>query len=415
MATPKAHAVVTASGFERWSHCTAAPRYEERFPDGETTVYAAEGTLAHAVCELCGRKKFTVMSTRKFNSELKKLKANELWQDEMVKTAEVYVDFLTEKANEYGAATPHVAFEVRVDLSDYIPEGFGTCDCIMIGGDTLRITDYKHGKGIPVSSIDNGQMRLYALGALKLFFPIYGDSIKRVCTAIVQPRITEDVTEEWLTVDELLKWGETEAKPKAQAAYFGTGTFCAGEWCRFCKGKAECRARAEYYAGFSQYANADIEGRMSEADYAAREQADGYGADVPPILSDAEIGALLAKAEGLAAWYADLQDYAREAILAGREVPSWKVVEGKRIRAFKDADAALDKMRSEGYDDAVLFDRKPKTLAQLEKLTGKKRFAEVMGDLITWPPGKPTLVTADDKRDPYSPTGPGEFAGITNG
>ena len=414
MATPKAHAVVTASGFERWSHCTAAPRYEEQFPDGETTVYAAEGTLAHSVCELYGRKKFTVMSTRKFNSELKKLKADELWQDEMIKTAEVYVDFLTEKAMTY-AATPHVAFEVRVDLSDYIPEGFGTCDNIMIGGDTLRITDYKHGKGVPVSSINNGQMRLYALGALKLYYPIYGDTIKRVCTAIVQPRITEDVTEEWLTVDELREWGETVAKPKAQAAYFGMGTFCAGDWCRFCKGKAECRARAEYYAGFSQYIGADVEGRMSESDAICREEADGLGADLPPLLSDEEIGALLTQAEGLAAWYADLQDYAREAILAGRTIPGWKVVEGKRVRAFKDADAALEIMRKEGYDDAVLFERKPKTLAQLEKLTGKKRFGELMEDNITWPPGKPTLVTLDDKRDAYSPTGPDEFAGVGNG
>ena len=413
MATPREHAVVTASGFERWSHCTAAPRYEEQFPDDETTVYAAEGTLAHAVCELYGQKKFAGLTTRKFNSELKKLKENELWQDEMLKTAEVYVNFLTEKAMEYAAA-PIVFFETRVDLSDYIPDGFGTCDCIMIGGDTLRITDYKHGKGVPVSSIENGQMRLYALGALKFFYPIYGDTIKRVCTAIVQPRITEDVTEEWLTVDELRAWGE-EIKPKAQAAYFGMGTFCAGDWCRFCKGKAECRARAEYYAGFSQYVDAEIKGRMTEAEMTAAEYAAEYGADVPQILTDAQIGALLVQAEGLAAWYADLQDYAREAILAGRIIPGWKVVEGKKIRAFTDADAALEVMINAGYDEAMLYDRKPKTLAQLEKLTGKKQFAELMGDLITWPPGKPTLVSEDDKRDAYTPTGPGEFAGVTDG
>lgn len=195
MATPNAHAVVTASGYERWSHCTAAPRYEEGFPEKETSVYALEGTLAHSVCELYGRKYFTPMSTRKFNAELKKLKADKLWQDEMVKTAEFYRDFLKEKSNEF-RAMPYTSFEVQVDLSDYIPDGFGTCDCVMIGGDTLRITDYKHGKGVPVSSINNGQMRLYALGALKRFAPIYGDTIKRVCTAIVQPRITEDVTEE---------------------------------------------------------------------------------------------------------------------------------------------------------------------------------------------------------------------------
>lgn len=405
MTTPKAHATVTASGYERWSHCTAAPRYEEQFPS-ESSVYAEEGTLAHSVCELYGRKKFTTMTTRKFNAELKKLKAHPLWQDEMVKTAECYVNFLAEKGNEY-EKIPHVSFEVRVDLSDYIPDGFGTCDNIMIGGDTLRITDYKHGKGVKVSAINNGQMRLYALGALKLFFPIYGDTIQRVCTAIVQPRISEEVEEEWLTVDELRQWGEREAKPKAEAAYFGLGTFCAGEWCRFCRGKAECRSRAEYYSGFAQFVNSVPEGR-----------ADGEGAtqdDGSNILTDNEIAQLLRQASGLTSWYADLQDYARDAILAGREIPGWKVVEGKRIRAFKDADKAMDIMRTEGYADTVLYERKPKTLAQLEKLTGKKRFAELMEGEIMWPPGKPTLTTSDDKREAYSPVGPGEFSGALNG
>lgn len=405
MATPKAHATVTASGYERWSHCTAAPRYEEQFPSG-SSVYADEGTLAHNVCELYGRKKFTVMSTRKFNAELKKLKADPLWQDEMIKTAEAYVDFLTEKANEF-ESIPSVSFEVRVDLSDYIPDGFGTCDNYMVGGDVLRITDYKHGKGVKVSAVNNGQMRLYALGVLKRLFPIYGDTIKRVCTAIVQPRITEEVEEEWLTVEELKAWGENEAKPKAQAAYFGLGTFCAGEWCRFCRGKAECRARAEHYAGFSQYVGAIPEGLA--------EQEDATSAEEITILTDAEVADLLRQAAGLIGWYEDLQNYARDAILSGREIPGWKVVEGRKVRAFKDADKALDIMRGEGFPDAVLYERKPLTLAQLEKLTGKKRFAELMDGEITWPPGKPTLTTMDDKRAAYSPVGPGEFAGVGDG
>lgn len=405
MATPKAHATVTASGYERWSHCTAAPRYEEQFPS-ESSVYADEGTLAHSVCELYGRKKFTVMSTRKFNAELKKLKADPLWQDEMIKTAEAYVDFLTEKANEF-ENLPNISFEVRVDLSDYIPDGFGTCDNYMVGGDVLRITDYKHGKGVKVSAVNNGQMRLYALGVLKRLFPIYGDTIKRVCTAIVQPRISEEVEEEWLTVEELKAWGENEAKPKAQAAYFGLGTFCAGEWCRFCRGKAECRARAQHYAGFSQYVGMIPEGLA--------EQEDATPGEEITILTDAEVADLLRQAQGLLGWYEDLQNYARDAILAGRELPGWKVVEGRKVRAFKDADKALDIMRGEGFSDAVLYERKPLTLAQLEKLTGKKRFAELMDGEITWPPGKPTLATSDDKRAAYSPSGPGEFAGVGNG
>lgn len=405
MATPKAHATVTASGYERWSHCTAAPRYEERFPS-ESSVYADEGTLAHSVCELYGKKKFTVMTTRKFNAELKKLKADPLWQDEMTKTAEAYVDFLTEKANEF-ERVPKVMFEVRVDLSDYIPDGFGTCDNAMVGGDVLRITDYKHGKGVKVSAVNNGQMRLYALGVLKLLFPIYGDSIKRICTAIVQPRISEEVEEEWLTVEELKAWGETEAKPKAQAAYFGLGTFCAGEWCRFCRGKAECRARAQHYAGFSQYVGMMTEGLAAQEDATPGEEI--------TILTNAEVADLLRQAQGLIGWYEDLQEYARDTILSGGEIPGWKVVEGRKVRAFKDADKALDIMRGAGYDDAVLFERKPLTLAQLEKLTGKKAFTELMGDNITWPPGKPTLATADDKRAAFCPSGPGEFAGIGNG
>lgn len=406
----KAHATVTASGYERWSHCTAAPRYEEQFPAG-SSVYADEGTLAHSVCELYGKKKFTVMSTRKFNAELKKLKADPLWQDEMIKTAEAYVDFLTEKANEFDCI-PQVTFEVRVDLSDYIPDGFGTCDNAMVGGDVLRITDYKHGKGVKVSAVNNGQMRLYALGVLKRFYPIYGDTIKRVCTAIVQPRISEEVEEEWLTVEELKAWGENEAKPKAQAAYFGLGTFCAGDWCRFCRGKAECRARAEHYAGFSQFVGAIPAGRADPAEL--MESAATPGESVT-ILTDAEVAELLRQAQGLIGWYEDLQEYARESILVGREIPGWKVVEGRKVRAFKDSDKALDIMRGAGYDDAVLYERKPLTLAQLEKLTGKKQFAELMGDNITWPPGKPTLATADDKRAAYCPSGPGEFAGVANG
>lgn len=411
MATPRSHALISPSSYERWAHCTAAPRYEEQFPEGEATSYALEGTLAHSVCELFGKKKFTPMSTRKFNSELKKLKENPLWKDEMERTAQFYVDFLVEKANTFDAH-PVIQFELKVDLTDYIPDGFGSCDNVMIGGDVLRITDYKHGTGIKVSSINNGQMRLYALGALKYFYPIYGDTIKRICTAIVQPRITEEITEEWISVEDLRAWGES-VKAKAQAAYMGLGTYEAGEWCKFCRGKAQCRARAEYYAGFSQFKDAEIEGRMTEADMLNREKADGFGVDVPPLLSDEEIGKLLYQAAELSDWYSDLQEYARDAILAGRTIPGWKVVAGKANRVLTDTDKALEIMRKEGFDDAVLYKREPLTLAQLEKLTGKTRFAEIMGKLIVHPKGKPTLVVESDERASYTPdAGPGEFAGV---
>lgn len=405
MPTPNIHALLSASSAHRWLACTAAPHFEENFPDG-TSTYAEEGTLAHAICELYARKKFTIMTTRKINAELKKLQAQPLYQEEMLRTAEAYVEYLTEKAMSY-TATPHVAMEVRVDLTDYIPDGFGTCDCIMVGGDTLHITDYKHGKGVPVSAVENPQMRLYALGALRLYSAVYGDQIKKVSMGICQPRLSEDASEDALTVEELLAWGE-RIKPIAKEAYDGPGTFCPGDHCRFCKGKAQCRARAAHFAGFSDYTGIEIAGRLDE-DTRTDRIADGT-----PILSNADVADLLVKAEGLAAWYKDLQDYAASALLAGDEIPGFKLVEGRSNRTFTDVDEAIQALLNAGYEEAMIYDRKPKTLTELEKMLGKKAFAELLSGYVTKPKGKPTLAPASDKREAYNP-GAAEFEGVSNG
>lgn len=405
MSTPSKHALLSASSAHRWLVCTAAPHFEENFPDS-TSLYAEEGTLAHSICELYARKKFSVMTPRKFNAELKKLQAQPLYQDEMLRTAEAYVEYLNEKAMSY-PSMPHVAMEVKVDLTDYIPEGFGTCDCIMVGGDTLHITDYKHGKGVPVSAVENPQMRLYALGALRLYRAVYGDQIKKVSMGICQPRLSEDASEDALTVEELLAWGES-IKPLAKEAYDGPGTFCPGEHCRFCKGKTQCRARAAHFAGFSDYTGIEIAGRLDEDTLTDRI------ADGTPVLSNADVAGLLVRAEGLAAWYKDLQEYATGALLAGDEIPGFKLVEGRSNRTFSNADAAIQALIAAGYDEALIYDRKPKTLTELEKTFGKKVFGELLSGFVIKPKGKPTLVPDSDKREAYNP-GAAEFEGIVNG
>lgn len=392
MPTPTDHAVCSASASERWLHCTAAPRYEEQFPDN-SSEYGEEGRTAHSVCELFGRKKFTPMSESAFTEALDDVKKSPYYNDEMLHTADVYVQFLTEKAMSFNGA-PHVAFEVKVDYSHVAPEGFGTCDCIMFAGNTLRITDYKHGKGVAVSSIDNSQMRLYALGALKLYQAIYGDTITDVYTSIVQPRITEDVTEEHLTVPELKAWGES-IKPTAQIAFTGMGaTFEPGDWCKFCRGKAVCKARANRNTAFEEFKNC-------------------VPAGIPGAMTDAEIADLLTRAADLAAWYSDMQEYAQQAILTGHVLPGWKVVAGKSNRAFSDPEKAIKILKRKGYKVIDLYKPKePKTLAMLEKMIGAKPFAEMLGSLIVKPMGKPTLVPESDKRDPYSPAA-ADFAGVT--
>ena len=411
MPTPEEHAFLSTSSAHRWLKCTAAPHFESQFPNG-TNEYAEEGRLAHSICELYARKYFTTTLTKRaFNAKIKKLSESTYYSDEMLRTAEAYVDYLKQKTMSYTFA-PYVTQEVRVDFSDYVPEGFGTCDCVMIGGDTLHITDYKHGKGVAVSAVGNPQMRLYALGALKMFAPVYGDAIRYVSMGICQPRLSEEASEEQLTVEELKAWGES-IKPIAQEAFDGPGTFCPGEHCRFCKGKAQCRARADQNTAFEDFKGLAIEGKAApELKELTPEAKNLIG--IPPMLSDAEIGDLLIRAESLVQWYKDLQEYATSALLAGKEIPGWKLVAGRSNRSFTNTDDAFKAIVDLGYDEEMLYERKPKTLTEIESLLGKKKFAEVMAGYIVKPLGKPTLATADDKRESYS-TAASDFAGVENG
>lgn len=397
MASPATHALLSASAAHRWLVCTAAPQYEATFPDSGGTDYTREGTLAHSVCELCAQRKFFGLSTRKYNSDLKKLQASPYYKPEMLETADFYVSYLYEKCMTY-AEMPHVSFEVRVDLSDIIPDGFGTCDCTIIGGDTLHITDYKHGQGVVVEAAENPQMMLYAYGALKRYMPIYGDSIKHVSMAIVQPRVTYEVKEYALTVTELIAWGQEFVKPRAQLAHEGKGEFVAGDHCRFCRGKEVCPMRAKQNTALEDFAGCVLPNKAENPlDPAARKIL-----GLPPILTNAEIGDLLTRGKNLVSWYEDLQSCALQIVLNGGLIPGYKAVEGKSNRAFRDAEAAMATLVESGVDKDSMYDVKPKTLAQLEKLVGAKRFAELVGDQVFKPVGKPTLAVESDVRPVYS-------------
>ena len=399
MPTPEKHALLSASSASRWLHCTAAPRFEEQFPE-KTSEYAEEGRLAHAICELKVIKKFTTQLTpRTYTTRLNKLKKDPLYTDEMDKTSDLYVEHLTEKAMTYNS-TPYVAVEVQVDFADYVPEGFGTCDCIMIGGDTLNITDYKHGKGVPVSAEGNAQMRLYALGALKRYASIYGNTIKNVCMTIDQPRIQDEPSTETITVEELRAWGES-IKPAAAKAYMGLGEFCPGEHCRFCRGKAQCKARAAINTALEEFKDCVPQNGEKPPLF-------GQG-----VLTDEEIGDLLVRGKELAAWYKDLEEYALNALLNGGTIPGWKAVAGRSNRTFADTDAAIAAVIAAGYDEALVYERKPKTLTELEKLMGKAEFTAKLGAYVVKPLGKPTLAPMTDKREPYSPAA-ADFAEVAN-
>jgi hypothetical protein len=422
------HALLSASAASRWLKCTAAPRYEAQFPE-TTSVYADEGRIAHSFCELKVLKYFSMaIKPSTFKTRLNKLKKDEKefienWNkdhpDKQLsadgdRCSDMFLEHIKEKAMGYDNP-PFVTAEIKVDFSEYVPDGFGTCDNVMIGGDLLDITDYKHGKGVPVSAEGNPQMRLYALGALKYYAPFYGDSIKRIRTTIFQPRaMYEDdrITSETLTVEELRAWGES-IKPIAQMAYSGFGEFNPSPsdngWCKFCRGKAVCRARANQNTALEDFKDYAL---PTPENLAQIEQDGRDGIPTPDILTNAEIGDLLIRGASLAAWYKDLEEYALAAMLRGETIDGWKVVAGRSNRTFTDQDKAIAAVIAAGYDESLVYDRKPKTLTALESLMGKKDFTEKIGAFVYKPPGKPTPALVTDKREPYSPAA-ADFAEAT--
>lgn len=382
------HALLSPSSAHRWLNCPLAPRLEATLPE-KPSEYAREGTVAHSVCEITAKKKFKKVKTAEYNRVIKKLKTDAVWDDEMLHTAETYVEHLTERAMEF-VNEPYIAFEVKVDISDYVPEAFGRCDCVMFGGDTLIITDYKHGKGVPVSPDENPQLMLYALGALKLYKPLFGVALKKVAVYIDQPRI--GAYDGWTcTVDELLAWGES-VKPKAQMAFMGFGEYHAGDWCRFCRANGICKAQAEQQIGAFDDFSAAV-------------------GNPTALLSPSEMGEVLKRGETLVSWYETVREKALESLLNGEKIPGYKVVEGRSTRCWTDQDKALDKLQESGVDRAVIYDSVPKTLAQLEKLLGTARFKELVGEFVTKPQGKPTLALETDSRKEFN-SAAADFAGV---
>lgn len=378
---PVKHALLGASSAARWLACPASARATEGLPDDETQ-YTAEGIRAHEVCEAHLRhclKYWEAGRVAPILGESIRLDGQPDDPAEMVRAANLYANFLHELWAGF-PRRPGVFIEQEVDVSEWVPGGFGTCDCLLIGGGLLHIVDFKYGQGVPVSPVRNPQLMYYALGAYALFRDI--DDIDTVCMSIVQPRIQTEPETWQLPLADLLSWAREVLRPGAEMAWKGEGGFCPGDHCKktFCKAYPNCRAWQDKYgplAGFDP---------LPEA----------------ATLSDEELGGWLAKVQGLAAYAKDLEDYAHDALLAGRSLPGWKLVQGRSTRKWTDQDAAFQQMERSGIDEALLYTRTPISLTVAEKMIGKKKFAELMSAFITKAPGAPKLAAASDPRPEYN-------------
>jgi len=363
------HAKLSPSSASRWMACTKSPDLESNFPN-TTSSFAEEGTLAHAICEDMLRLEHNQITEKQYEKQMKSHRKSQYYNEEMLQYCQDYVDFVNLSACEPGA---FIFIEQRLDMTNYVPEGFGTGDALVIWPwmKKLKFFDLKYGKGVKVSALNNTQLKLYALGALNDYGHIF--EIEEIEVNIFQPRL--DGSSTWnISVADLLEWAEAELKPRALLAWNGEGEYKAGEHCRFCKAKAQCRALAEYNLSLAEMAFKD-----------------------PDLLEMDEIADVLSKEDLFKNWIEAVKGYAYAQAVEGEKIPGYKLVHGKSTRVYSDPLKVEEVLKKNGHTDIYT---KPALvgITELSKRIGKVNFANVVEPLLIKPDGKATLVVESDKR-----------------
>lgn len=380
------HAKLSASSAERWINCPGSVHMASLFPSS-TSKAAEEGTLAHEYAEYLINKRKVKKVEEKIEAFYEANPDVKGSLQEMVDYIVPYVEYVNETFRKVKAKDSAAVLitEQRVDFSEYVPDGFGTSDVVIIGGDEITIIDLKYGKGVEVSAEGNPQIRLYALGAIDMFDLMY--EFKSVNMVIYQPR-RESISQESMSVDDLKEWAEEVVKPAAELVLSEEPPYCPGEWCtsHFCPGAGACKARAEYVLALERHGGKD-----------------------PALLSDEEIGDCIGRAEELAKWAKALGAYALDSALNGHAIPGYKVVEGRANRIYKDSDAVAKAVMEAGFDEAMVYKRELIGISDMERLLGKKKFNEILKGLVIKPQGAPKLVPETDKRAEFKPNIKNEF------
>lgn len=369
---PERHARLGPSAAHRWINCPGSVALSEQVPTAPSSSYAEEGTAAHSLAELKLRKYLGEIKGAAYTRKANKIRTSGYFDGEMDEATDFYVDAVLERLAAAGEDA-ELMVEQQFGLDQWVPESFGTSDAVIITGNTIEVIDLKYGKGVKVDAPGNPQLRLYGLGAAELFGDLY--DFESVRETIIQPRLDHVSTEE-IALDDLRAWATEIVAPAARLAMDDAEIWEAGEWCRFCPAKAICRARAD----------ANLE--LAKLDFKQ-----------PPLLTDGEIGEVLQRAKELEKWAADVAAYALDQALAGKHFDGWKLVEGRSIRKYTDDVKVAEALKAAGFDEAALYERKLYGITAMEKIIGKKKLTETLGELIIKPAGKPTLVPQSDKRE----------------
>ena len=371
----RAHARLNASSSHRWMMCPPSVRLSEQFAD-KPSSYAEEGTFLHELCELKLHRYLGDMAPDVIEAQYAEHRDSEFYTQEAETVTDEYIAFCVEtiEAVKSSCPDPLIMVEHRLDYSEYVPEGYGTGDLVIVADGVIEVIDFKGGRGVRVDAHRNSQLMLYGLGALLEFDPLY--DVHKVRVTIVQPRLSNTSTYE-IAADELVCWAEKEVRPRALLAYEGKGEFCAGDWCRFCKARYTCRKRSEYHM------------QLAERDFRQ-----------PDLLSDEEITDILPIADSLNNWVQDLLAYATQQAVEGKSWPGYKLVAGRSNRKYTSEAEVIKAATEAGYTD--IYKTSLLGVGDLEKRLGRKKFNEVLGMYVIKPVGAPTLVPDSDPRKPYS-------------
>ena len=365
------HAKLSASSADRWIHCPGSIALSEKAPPKGDTIYTMEGTDAHILADI--RLRMAILGEKLKRKETQFIKGSAYYSEEMSDAVNVYVNYIHGIYADLGTGAALMT-EQRLDLTKWIPDGFGTADCCILGNDTLYVCDLKYGKGVAVSAEGNPQIRLYGLGAADLFDGLYDFS--KVSLNIIQPRLGSISTEE-LELTNLLEWGDKVVKPQAEKAANGCDELAAGDWCRFCPCSPICREQAKVRQEIAKYDFAD-----------------------ETLMTPAEITEVLKIADPCIKWLNAVKEYALQRMLAGETYPGWKVVEGRSNRTYADELLVKEALNKAGFDDALIYERKMYGITAMTKIVGKKGMSALEdAGLIIKPEGKPTLVPEEDKRE----------------
>ena len=372
----RAHALLSASGSSRWIACPPSARLEEGYPDSSGD-FAKEGTLAHELAEVMLRNRVGNIDAHEAIAKVAEIEKSEYYSDDMPEEVEKYVDLVLEEFAEAKSLTPDaiLLLEERIDLTDFIPNGFGSNDAVIIADDVMSVIDLKYGRGVRVSAVDNSQLKLYGVGALMKYSVMY--DIKKVRLIISQPRL--DSVSIWeISSEDLLRWAEEVVKPAALTATKGEGELKAGDHCKFCKAKARCTALRDLALETAKHEFKD-----------------------PNVLEEAELLDMYRKADLITDWLSAVQKYMLAEACKGKEWEGLKVVEGRTQRRISDTEGVQATLSEKGYKDTDFMESKLVALGKLEKLIGKKDFEPTLGKFVVKPKGQPTLVGLDDKRPPF--------------